>query len=167
MNNGSSDIHVVRIEYSGEWLELKKTEKKRWRLRLSPLSRPQLFPLFFLCTYTPRAEAQTSSPGSSRFPYWKARRPWGRGCRGPWIDPVSLSYNKYGTKKKLKTVQWKKPRKWSVTTDWYINNFSKSQVYVAHSFRVICRNISRTIVDFVWRRLACVASVSNRVIARK
>ena len=70
-------------------------------------------------------------------------------------------------KKKLKTVQWKKPRKSSVTTDWYINNFSKSQVYVAHSFRVICRNISRTIVDFVWRRLACVASVSNRVIARK
>ena len=32
MNNGSSDIHVVRIEYSGEWLELKKTEKKKWRL---------------------------------------------------------------------------------------------------------------------------------------
>ena len=32
MNNGSSDIHVVRIEYSGEWLELKKAEKKKWRL---------------------------------------------------------------------------------------------------------------------------------------
>ena len=29
----------------------------------------------------------------------------------------------------------------------YINNLSKSQVYVAHSFRVICRNISRTIVE--------------------
>ena len=28
--------------------------------------------------------------------------------------------------------------------------FYKSQVYVAHSFRVICRNISRTIVDFVY-----------------
>ena len=36
MNNGSSDIHVVRIEYSGEWLELKKTEKKKWKLRSSP-----------------------------------------------------------------------------------------------------------------------------------
>ena len=77
--------------------------------------------------------------------------PRGWGCRGPSNDPVSLSHNKYGTKKK-----WKKPRKWSVTTDWYINNFSKSQVYVAHSFRFICRNISRTIVDFVWRRHICV-----------
>ena len=34
--------------------------------------------------------------------------------------------------------------------------FYKSQVYVAHSFRVICRNISRTILDFVWRRHICV-----------
>ena len=51
MNNGSSDIHVVQIEYSGEWFELKNTEKKKWRLRLSPLSRPQLFSLFFLCAY--------------------------------------------------------------------------------------------------------------------
>ena len=36
MNNSSSDIQVVRIEYSGEWLELKKTEKKKWKLRSSP-----------------------------------------------------------------------------------------------------------------------------------
>ena len=36
MNNCSSDIHVVRIEYSGEWLELKKTGKKKWKLRSSP-----------------------------------------------------------------------------------------------------------------------------------
>ena len=56
MNNGSSDIHVVRIEYSGEWLELKKTEKKKWRLRSSPPSLPQLFSLFFLCAYTLRAD---------------------------------------------------------------------------------------------------------------
>ena len=103
MNNGSSDIHVVRIEYSGYRLELKNTETKKWRLRLSPLSRCQLFSLFFLCTYTLRAEAPTWSPGSYRFPYWKARRPSGRGCRGPWIDPVSLSPNKYGTKK----INWK------------------------------------------------------------
>ena len=43
MNNGGSDIHVVRIEYSGEWLELKKTEKKKWKLRSSlPLPTPAL-----------------------------------------------------------------------------------------------------------------------------
>ena len=28
-----------------------------------------------------------------------------------------------------------------------MNNLSKSKVYVTHSFRVICQNISRTIVE--------------------
>ena len=46
-----------------------------------------VFNLFFFCTVfigwqwngiDARASA-TSSPGSSRFPIWKARRPWGRG----------------------------------------------------------------------------------------
>ena len=41
--------------------------------------------------------------------------------------------------------------------------FYKSQVYVAHSFRVICRNISRTIVDFVWRRHICVQSIGTQI----
>ena len=62
----------------------------------------------------------------------------------------SLSRNKHGTKNKFETVQWKKPRKWNVTKDWYINNLSKSQVFVAHSFWVICRNISRTIIDAIF-----------------
>ena len=35
----------------------------------------------------------------------------------------------------------------NVTKDWYVNNLSKSQVYVSHRFWVICRNISRTIVE--------------------
>ena len=38
MNDGSSDMHVVRVEYSGDWLELKNTKEKKWRLRLSPYS---------------------------------------------------------------------------------------------------------------------------------
>ena len=42
----------------------------------------------------------------------------------------------------LETVQWKKPRKWNV-----INNLSKFQVFVAHSFWVICRNVSCTFVE--------------------
>ena len=65
MNNVSSDIHVVRIEYSGEWLELKKTEKKKWKLRSSPPSLPQLFSLF--CAY---------------------RGLRGRGCRGPSMSSI-------------------------------------------------------------------------------
>ena len=40
---------------------------------------------------------------------------------------------------KLETVQWKKPRNWNV-----IKNLSKSQVFVAHSFWVTCRNVSCT-----------------------
>ena len=33
------------------------------------------------------------------------------------------------------------------------NSFSKSRVHVAYSFWVICRNISRTIVELcIWRR---------------
>ena len=39
-------------------------------------------------------------------------------------------------KNKLETVQWKKPRKWNVIRDQYINNSSKSQAFVAHSFWV-------------------------------
>ena len=31
--------------------------------------------------------------------------------------------------------------------DWYINNLSKSQVHVVYTFWVICRNISRTIIE--------------------
>ena len=38
-------------------------------------------------------------------------------------------------------------KKMNVTKDWYIQNLYKSQVYVAHSFWVICLNISRTIVE--------------------
>ena len=50
-------------------------------------------------------------------------------------------------KSKLLTVRWKKPRKWNVAKDWYINNLSRSQVHVVHSFWVICRDISRTILE--------------------
>ena len=46
------------------------------------------------------------------------------------------------------TIQWKKPRKWNV-----INNLSKSQVFVAHSFWVICRNISCTLVELCMEML--------------
>ena len=31
--------------------------------------------------------------------------------------------------------------------DWYINNLFKSQVHVVYTFWVICRNISRTIIE--------------------
>ena len=49
-------------------------------------------------------------------------------------------------KHKLETVVWKKPRKWNAIKDEFINNSSKSQVLMAHSFWVICRNVSRTFV---------------------
>ena len=42
-------------------------------------------------------------------------------------------------KNKLETVQCKKPRKWNVIKDLFLNDLSKSQVFVAHSFWVICR----------------------------
>ena len=48
-------------------------------------------------------------------------------------------------------AQGKKPRKWNVIKDWFLKNLSKSQVLVsvlvAHSFWVICRNVSRTFVE--------------------
>ena len=40
---------------------------------------------------------------------------------------------------KLETVQCKKPRKWNVIKELFSNNLSKSQVFVAHGFWVICR----------------------------
>ena len=49
-------------------------------------------------------------------------------------------------------INWKpsigRTRKWNVIKDLYINNLSKSQVFVAHSLWVICRNVSRTFVEF-------------------
>ena len=54
---------------------------------------------------------------------------------------LSLSHNKHCTKNKLETVLWKNPRKLNVVEDQYINNLSKSQVFVVYSFWVICLNI--------------------------
>ena len=51
----------------------------------------------------------------------------------------SLSRNK---KNKLETVPLKNPNKKSK-----INNLSRSQVFVAHSLWVICRNVSRSFVE--------------------
>ena len=53
----------------------------------------------------------------------------------------------YATKNKLETVQRKKPGKRNVLKDQFLNNLSKSQVFVAQSFWVICRNVSRTFVE--------------------
>ena len=50
-------------------------------------------------------------------------------------------------KNKSETIHCKKPRKWNITKDYYINNLSRSQVFVAHSFWVICRNISHTFIE--------------------
>ena len=35
----------------------------------------------------------------------------------------------------------------NVIKDQYINNLPKFQVFAAHSFRVICQNVSRTFVE--------------------
>ena len=58
-----------------------------------------------------------------------------------------LSRNKHGTKKLIGSRPPENAKKMNVTKDWYINNLPKPQVYVAHSFWVICWNISSTIVE--------------------
>ena len=62
----------------------------------------------------------------------------------PWRW-FSLSRNKHSTKK----INWKPSSGRNLTKDWYINNLSKSQVYVTHSFWVI---FHAPLQSFVWRR---------------
>ena len=38
-------------------------------------------------------------------------------------------------------------KKLNVIKDYFLNNLSRSQVFVAHSFWLICRNVSRTFVE--------------------
>ena len=40
-----------------------------------------------------RSKPPTSSPGSSRFSIWKARRPWGRGCEAPIVLVSSFTHS--------------------------------------------------------------------------
>ena len=56
---------------------------------------------------------------------------------------------------KLETVRCKKPRKWNV-----INNLS--QVFVAHSFWVICRNVSCTFVELCMDAILMYCTTATR-----
>ena len=66
-------------------------------------------------------------------------------------------------KNKVETVLWKKPRKWNVAKDWFINNFSKSQVYMAHSFRVIAKTSHAPSWSFVYGDAIFVHSFGTQI----
>ena len=65
----------------------------------------------------------------------------------------------------METVHWMKPRKWNVIKDWYLNNSCKSQVSVAHSFWVICQNVSHTIVRALFGEAILVYSFGAPIMA--
>ena len=73
--------------------------------------------------------------------------------------PFSLSRNK---KNKLETVPLKNPNKKNK-----INNLSRSQVFVAHSLWVICRNVSRSFVELCMETPYWCTNMANMVLVHQ